>query len=153
MTFSLTEAFITIFIGMGPVKVLLIYIAKTQGMDKALKRRMATRIVIVAGSVAVGLFILGAFLQQVLHFSIGALNIIGGLILLLLAFLPPPPASLSLPRSLARATPSPSGECDRITGPVKSTVANRVHRNSLIDPCRTVGIFMACHPPRRRAPP
>jgi multiple antibiotic resistance protein len=85
MSFSLAEVFITIFIGMGPIKVLLIYIAKTQGMDKALKRRIATRIVIVAGSVAVGLFILGAFLQQVLHFSIGALNIIGGLILLLLA--------------------------------------------------------------------
>jgi small neutral amino acid transporter SnatA (MarC family) len=35
--------------------------------------------------VGVGLFALGALLQQVLHFSIGALNIIGGLILLLLA--------------------------------------------------------------------
>ena len=46
---------------------------------------MARRIVVVAGSVAVGLFILGAAIQQILHFSIGALNIIGGLILLLLA--------------------------------------------------------------------
>jgi multiple antibiotic resistance protein len=46
---------------------------------------MARRIVLVAGSVGVGLFILGALLQQILHFSIGALNIIGGLILLLLA--------------------------------------------------------------------
>jgi len=82
---SLVEAFITLFIGMGPVKVLLIYIAKTRGLDKATKRAMATRIVIVAGSVGVGLFILGAMLQQILHFSIGALNIIGGLILLLLA--------------------------------------------------------------------
>jgi small neutral amino acid transporter SnatA (MarC family) len=85
MTFSLMDAFLTIFIGMGPVKVLLIYIAKTQGMDSAIKRRIATRIVLVAGSVAVGLFILGSALQSVLHFSIGALNIIGGLILLLLA--------------------------------------------------------------------
>lgn len=84
-TFSLAEAFITIFIGMGPVKVLLIYIAKTKHLDKVTKRAMAQRIVIVAGSVAVGLFILGALLQQILHFSIGALNIIGGLILLLLA--------------------------------------------------------------------
>jgi multiple antibiotic resistance protein len=84
-TFSLPEAFITIFIGMGPVKVLLIYIAKTKDLDKATKRAMARRIVIVAGSVGVGLFITGALLQQILHFSIGALNIIGGLILLLLA--------------------------------------------------------------------
>ena len=84
-TISLAEAFITIFIGMGPVKVLLIYIASTKGLEKNTKRAMAGRIVIVSGSVGVGLFILGAMLQQILHFSIGALNIIGGLILLLLA--------------------------------------------------------------------
>ena len=34
-TFSLAEAFVTIFIGMGPIKVLLIYIAKTQGEGTA----------------------------------------------------------------------------------------------------------------------
>jgi hypothetical protein len=28
-TFSLAEAFITVFIGMGPIKVLLVYIAST----------------------------------------------------------------------------------------------------------------------------
>lgn len=84
-TFSLAEAFITVFIGMGPIKVLLVYIASTKDLDKEVRRRMARRIVLVAGSVAVGLFILGGLLQQILHFSIGALNIIGGLILLLLA--------------------------------------------------------------------
>ncbi len=84
-TFSLAEAFITLFIGMGPVKVLLIYIAKSKGLDKVTKRVMAQRIVLVAGGVGVGLFVLGALLQQILHFSIGALNIIGGIILLLLA--------------------------------------------------------------------
>lgn len=84
-SFSLAEGFIALFIGMGPIKVLLVYMAKTAGMDKDTRRAMARRIVIVAGSVGVGLFALGALLQQVLHFSIGALNIIGGLILLLLA--------------------------------------------------------------------
>ena len=84
-TFSLPEAFLTLFIGMGPVKVLLIYIAKSKNLDKEIKGAMARRIVIVAGGVGVGLFILGALLQQILHFSIGALNIIGGIILLLLA--------------------------------------------------------------------
>jgi multiple antibiotic resistance protein len=84
-TFSLAEAFVTIFIGMGPIKVLLVYIASTKDLDKQVRRQMARRIVLVAGSVGVGLFILGGLLQQILHFSIGALNIIGGLILLLLA--------------------------------------------------------------------
>jgi multiple antibiotic resistance protein len=84
-SFSLAEGFIALFIGMGPIKVLLVYMAKTAGLDKDVRRAMARRIVIVAGSVGIGMFVLGALLQQVLHFSIGALNIIGGLILLLLA--------------------------------------------------------------------
>jgi MarC family membrane protein len=84
-TFSLAEAFVTLFIGMGPIKVLLIYIAKTQGMEKATKRLVARRTAMVAAAVAIALFITGAIIQQLLHFSIGALNIIGGLILLLLA--------------------------------------------------------------------
>jgi len=84
-SFSLAEGFIALFIGMGPIKVLLVYMARTAGMDKEVRRAMARRIVIVAGSVGISMFVLGAMLQQVLHFSIGALNIIGGLILLLLA--------------------------------------------------------------------
>jgi multiple antibiotic resistance protein len=85
MSFSLVEAFITIFIGMGPIKVLLVYIAMTRSMETGMRRKVANRIVIVAGAVAIGLFIVGAVMQSILHFSIGALNIIGGLILLLLA--------------------------------------------------------------------
>jgi multiple antibiotic resistance protein len=85
VSFSLPEAFLALFIGMGPVKVLLAYIATTVDLDAAVRRRMARRIAIVAGSVGVALFVLGAALQSILHFSIGALNIIGGLILLLLA--------------------------------------------------------------------
>jgi multiple antibiotic resistance protein len=84
-TFSLPEAFIALFIGMGPIKVLLVYIAKTQHMAKETRRKIARRIAVTAAAVAIGLFILGAILQQILHFSIGALNIIGGIILLLLA--------------------------------------------------------------------
>ena len=85
MSFSLIEGFITIFIGMGPIKVLLVYIAMTRSMETGTRKKVASRIVIVAGSVGVGLFIIGAAMQSILHFSIGALNIIGGLILLLLA--------------------------------------------------------------------
>ena len=85
MSFSLIEGFVTIFIGMGPIKVLLVYIAMTRSMETGTRKKVASRIVIVAGSVGVGLFIIGAAMQSILHFSIGALNIIGGLILLLLA--------------------------------------------------------------------
>lgn len=85
MSFNLLEGFIALFIGMGPVKVLLVYIAMTKGLEASVRKQMAKRIAITAGGVGVGLFILGAALQSILHFSIGALNIIGGLILLLLA--------------------------------------------------------------------
>ena len=84
-TISLPEAFITLFIGMGPVKVLMVYIAMTKDFEPSVRKQMAKRIAITAGAVGVALFIIGAALQSILHFSIGALNIIGGIILLLLA--------------------------------------------------------------------
>ena len=78
------EIFIALFIGMGPVKVLLIFIAMTEGMDKSVRRKMAKRTAMIAGVVALGLFLLGAILQAILHFSIGSLTIFGGIILLVL---------------------------------------------------------------------
>jgi len=82
---SPVEIFIALFIGMGPVKVLLIFISMTEGMDKSIRRQVAKRTALIAGLVALGLFLLGAILQAILHFSIGSLTIFGGLILLILA--------------------------------------------------------------------
>ena len=79
------EVFLALFIGMGPVKVVLMFISMTEGMDSKVRRQMARRTTLVAGAVGIGLFVLGAFLQSLLHFSIGALIIFGGLILLSLA--------------------------------------------------------------------
>ena len=84
-TISLIEVFLALFIGMGPIKVLLVYISMTENMEKNVRRAVARRTVTVAAAVGLGLFILGAFLQAILHFSIGALTIFGGLILLILA--------------------------------------------------------------------
>ena len=78
------EIFVALFIGMGPIKVLLIFIATTEGMDKSIRRKMAKRTAMIAGVVALGLFLLGAILQAILHFSIGSLTIFGGIILLVL---------------------------------------------------------------------
>ena len=79
------EVFLALFIGMGPIKVLLVYISMTENMEKDVRRAVARRTVTVAAVVGLGLFILGAALQAILHFSIGALTIFGGLILLILA--------------------------------------------------------------------
>ena len=79
------EIFLALLIGMGPIKVLLIYIAMTENMEKDVRRQVARRTAMIAGLVALGLFLLGAILQAILHFSIGSLTIFGGLILLILA--------------------------------------------------------------------
>jgi multiple antibiotic resistance protein len=84
-TISPIEIFLALFIGMGPIKVLLVYIAMTEGMSKEVKRQVAKRTVLVAGAVGLGLFLTGAILKAILHFSIGSLTIFGGLILLILA--------------------------------------------------------------------
>jgi multiple antibiotic resistance protein len=82
---SLVQVFMVLFIGMGPIKVLFVFISMTQSMNSDLRRKVAYRTVLVAGVVAFTLLILGAALQAILHFSIGSLAIIGGLILLSLA--------------------------------------------------------------------
>jgi multiple antibiotic resistance protein len=79
------DAFLTLLIGLGPLKALVAYIGLTSGMEAAAKRRVAITTVVVAGAVAVVLLIAGSLLQRVLHFSDAALVIAGGLILLLLA--------------------------------------------------------------------
>jgi multiple antibiotic resistance protein len=81
----LAELFLTIFIGMGPVKVLLVYLGATQGASKELQRKVAQKTVVTATAVAILLLVAGVLFMKVLHFTTGALNIAGGLILLILA--------------------------------------------------------------------
>jgi MarC family membrane protein len=81
----LAELFLTIFIGMGPVKVLLVYLGATQGASKELQRKVAQKTVVTATAVAILLLVAGVLFTKVLHFTTGALNIAGGLILLILA--------------------------------------------------------------------
>lgn len=79
------DLFITIFIGMGPVKVLLVYIAVTKDASPGLQNMVARKAVVTATVVALLLLVAGAFFMQILHFSTSALTIAGGLILLILA--------------------------------------------------------------------
>ena len=55
---QLIEVFILLFIGMGPVKVLLVYIELTSGLEATVKRQMARRVTTVAGTVALRLCLL-----------------------------------------------------------------------------------------------
>jgi MarC family membrane protein len=82
---QLIDIFLTIFIGMGPVKALLVYIGLTKDADRDLQRQVAQKAVITAGVVALLLLVAGAFFMRILHFTTAALTIAGGLILLILA--------------------------------------------------------------------
>ena len=81
----LAEIFLSIFIGMGPIKVLLVYLGATQDASKELQRKVAQKTVITATIVAMLLLVAGAIFMKILHFTTGSLNIAGGLILLILA--------------------------------------------------------------------
>jgi small neutral amino acid transporter SnatA (MarC family) len=79
------DIFIIIFIGMVPVKVLLVYIAATQEASREVQRKVAQKAVLTASIVGLLLLAAGMLFMQILHFTTGALTIAGGLILLILA--------------------------------------------------------------------
>jgi multiple antibiotic resistance protein len=78
-----TELFLTFLVGMGPMKAMLLFVERTEEYDQRTRDKVAIIGVTTAVGLAVGLLILGAALQSLLHFSLGALSVTGGLILLL----------------------------------------------------------------------
>jgi multiple antibiotic resistance protein len=85
MNFLTLDVFLIIFIGMGPVKVLLLYIAATKDASPELQRKVARKAIMTAVVVGIVLLVAGVVFMRLLHFSRGALTIAGGIILLLLA--------------------------------------------------------------------
>ncbi len=85
MNFLTLDVFLIIFIGMGPVKVLLLYIAATKDASPELQRKVARKAIMTAIVVGIVLLVAGVVFMKLLHFSRGALTIAGGLILLILA--------------------------------------------------------------------
>jgi len=81
----LIDVFLLVFIGMGPLKVLVVYIALTKEFSTELRRKVAQKMVSTATIVAIVLLVAGVLIMKLLHFTTGALSIAGGLILLLLA--------------------------------------------------------------------
>ena len=82
---TLLDLFLMIFIGMGPVKVLIIYMALTKNSSSALQHKVARKTILTATIIAIVLLLAGVFIMKLLHFTTGALSIAGGLILLILA--------------------------------------------------------------------
>lgn len=79
------DLFILLLIGMGPKIALVPFLDLTREMDVDTQRKVAQRMVQTGVTTALILAVLGWFLMRLLHFSAGAANIAGGIVLLLLA--------------------------------------------------------------------
>jgi multiple antibiotic resistance protein len=79
------DIFVLLLIGMGPKIALVPFLELTSEMDADMQKKVARRMVQTAVSTAVLLVLLGWFLMELLHFSPGAANIAGGIVLMLLA--------------------------------------------------------------------
>jgi multiple antibiotic resistance protein len=85
MNFFPLDVFFAILITMGPLKVVLVYGEATRNLEPDLRRRIAIKAVGIAAVVGLLFIILGKFLLDLFHFSIGALTIAGGAILFIFA--------------------------------------------------------------------
>jgi small neutral amino acid transporter SnatA (MarC family) len=79
------DLFLLFLIGMGPKIALVPFLDLTQGMEADTQRKIANTMVRTAVGTALILVVLGWFLMRLLHFTPGAANIAGGIVLLLLA--------------------------------------------------------------------
>lgn len=79
------DLFILLLIGMGPKIALVPFLDLTSGMVADMQKKVARRMVGTAVTWALILVLLGWFLMRLLHFSPGAANVAGGIVLLLLA--------------------------------------------------------------------
>ena len=79
------DLFLLLLIGMGPKIALVPFLDLTKEMDGDTQRKVARRMVQTAVTTALMLAVLGWFLMRLLHFTPGAANIAGGIVLLLLA--------------------------------------------------------------------
>jgi multiple antibiotic resistance protein len=82
MTPTVAELALVLFVGMGPMKVLVYYLTAIHDASPAIGRPVAFRAVATATITALALLVVGATLMQLLHFSGEALVVAGGIVLL-----------------------------------------------------------------------
>ena len=79
------DLFILLLIGMGPKIALVPFLELTAKLDAETQKKVARQMVKTAVVWALILVLFGWFLMGLLHFSPGAANVAGGIVLLLLA--------------------------------------------------------------------
>jgi multiple antibiotic resistance protein len=79
------DTFLVLLIGVGPKLALVPFLQITAPLDTVTKRKVQRKMLLTAGTAALILIVLGELLRALLHFTVGALSIAGGVILLVLA--------------------------------------------------------------------
>jgi multiple antibiotic resistance protein len=79
------EVLVPVFVAMGPLTVLPIFLSMTEGMELTDARVLARRAVITAGAVGIAIVLVGQALFRFLAITVDDLRIAGGIILLLIA--------------------------------------------------------------------
>jgi multiple antibiotic resistance protein len=78
----LLDVAIAFFIGMGPIKIVVAYLAATHGAGQAIRRRVAFTVVGAATVTALALVFGGALLLELFHVNGGTLLVAGGLVMI-----------------------------------------------------------------------
>src|SRR5271167_3706245 len=74
-------AFVTLFVVVDPIAMAPTFLAVTDGMPRAARKRVAIRASLIAGAILGGTALLGNRLLAVLEISLPAFRIAGGLLL------------------------------------------------------------------------
>ena len=83
--FVIFDLFMLLLIGMGPKIALVPFLDLTKTLDAETQRKIADTMVRTAVGTALLLVVLGWFLMRLLHFTPGAANVAGGIVLLLIS--------------------------------------------------------------------
>ena len=82
---GLIEVFTILFVTMGPLKVSLVFAEVCKEFDPKQRIKIAVRAILFAGTIGLLFILAGKILMELFHFSLAALFIAGGLILLVFA--------------------------------------------------------------------
>jgi MarC family membrane protein len=81
----LISALVTLLVVVDPVGLVPTFIGITHGLSESLRREVALRAVLIAGSILIGVALIGDWLLSVLAISLSAFRIAGGLLLFSIA--------------------------------------------------------------------
>jgi len=83
---DLVSAFVTLFVIVDPLGMAPIFLAVTQGMSRAERRRVAVESTLVSFGIIAGAALIGEWLLETLGIGIPAFRIAGGLLLFVIGF-------------------------------------------------------------------